>query len=110
MANAVKFTAHGGSLTVGLADVGDGLEISIEDTGAGIPAAELARIFDPYKQAHRGRGGSGLGLAIVKGLVEAHGGTVAVESEVDRGSRFVVRLPREAAPADISGAAVGPRA
>jgi two-component system, NtrC family, sensor histidine kinase GlrK len=110
MANAVKFTAHGGSLTVGLADVGDGLEISIEDTGAGIPAAELARIFDPYKQAHRGRGGSGLGLAIVKGLVEAHGGTVAVESEVDRGSRFVVRLPREAAPADISGAAVGLRA
>src|SRR5712692_743283 len=110
MGNAVKFTPHGGSLTVGLADVGDGLEISIEDTGAGIPATELSRIFDPYKQAHRGRGGSGLGLAIVKGLVEAHGGTVAVESEVDRGSRFVVRLPRDAAPADISGAAVGARA
>src|SRR6266851_652641 len=96
--NAVKFTPHGGAVTVGLTDLGPDVEIAVEDTGIGIPAPDLPRIFDPYRQAHRGRGGSGLGLAIVKGLVEAHGGSVQVESEVDRGSRFVVRLPRDRAP------------
>src|SRR6266568_3004556 len=97
--NAVKFTPHGGAVTVGLTDLGPDVEIAVEDTGIGIPALDLPRIFDPYKQAHRGRGGSGLGLAIVKGLVEAHGGSVQVESAAGRGSRFVVRLPRDGAPA-----------
>jgi signal transduction histidine kinase len=96
--NAVKFTPHGGAVTVGLTDLGPDVEIAVEDTGIGIPAPDLPRIFDPYKQAHRGRGGSGLGLAIVKGLVEAHGGSVQVESAAGRGSRFVVRLPRDCAP------------
>jgi signal transduction histidine kinase len=95
--NAVKFTPHGGAVTVGLTDVGPAVEIAIEDTGIGIPAAHLTGIFDPYKQAHRGLGGSGLGLAIVKGLVEAHGGSVEVESGAGRGSRFLVRLPRDGA-------------
>ena len=97
--NAVKFTPHGGAVTVGLTDVGPAVEIAIEDTGIGIPATHLTGIFDPYKQAHRGHGGSGLGLAIVKGLVEAHGGSVEVESGAGRGSRFLVRLPRDGAPA-----------
>ena len=96
--NAVKFTPHGGAVTVALTDEGPAVEIAIEDTGIGIPATELAAIFDPYKQAHRGRGGSGLGLAIVKGLVEAHGGSVRVESGAGRGSRFIVRLPRDGTP------------
>ena len=97
--NAVKFTPHGGAVTVGLTDVGPAVEIAIEDTGIGIPATHLTGIFDPYKQAHRGLGGSGLGLAIVKGLVEAHGGSVEVESGAGRGSRFLVRLPRDGASA-----------
>ena len=96
--NAIKFTPHGAAVTVGLADLGPEVEIVVEDTGIGIPATDLPRIFDPYKQAHRGRGGSGLGLAIVKGLVEAHGGRIRVESEEGRGSRFLVRLPRDVAP------------
>jgi signal transduction histidine kinase len=96
--NAVKFTPHGGAVTVGLTDVGARVEIAVEDTGIGIPATHLAGIFDPYKQAHRGHGGSGLGLAIVKGLVEAHGGSVQVESGAGRGSRFLVRLPRDGTP------------
>jgi signal transduction histidine kinase len=96
--NAVKFTPHGGAVTVGLTDLGSAVEIAVEDTGIGIPAGEISTIFDPYKQAHRGRGGSGLGLAIVKGLVEAHGGSVDAESAAGRGSRFRVRLPRSAAP------------
>jgi signal transduction histidine kinase len=97
--NAVKFTPHGGAVTVGLTDVGPAVEIAIEDTGIGIPATHLTSIFDPYKQVHRGHGGSGLGLAIVKGLVEAHGGSVEVESGAGRGSRFLVRLPRDGASA-----------
>ena len=98
VSNAIKFTPHGAAVTVGLTDLGPEVEIVVEDTGIGIPATELPHIFDPYKQAHRGRGGSGLGLAIVKGLVEAHGGGIRVESEEGRGSRFLVRLPRDVAP------------
>jgi signal transduction histidine kinase len=98
VSNAIKFTPHGAAVTVGLTDLGPEVEIVVEDTGIGIPATDLPRIFDPYKQAHRGRGGSGLGLAIVKGLVEAHGGRIRVESEEGRGSRFLVRLPRDVAP------------
>jgi signal transduction histidine kinase len=104
--NAVKFTPHGGAVTVGLTDVGPAVEIAIEDTGIGIPATHLTSIFDPYKQAHRGHGGSGLGLAIVKGIVEAHGGSVEVESGAGRGSRFLVRLPRGGAAA-IAAAPLG---
>jgi signal transduction histidine kinase len=96
--NAIKFTPSGGSVTVTLTDLGPEVEIAIEDSGIGIPAVELPRIFDPYRQAHRGHGGSGLGLAIVKGIVEAHGGHIQVESEEGQGSRFVARMPRAAAP------------
>ena len=107
--NAVKFTPHGGAVTVGLTDVGPAVEIAIEDTGIGIPATHLTGIFDPYKQAHRGHGGSGLGLAIVKGLVEAHGGSVEVESGAGRGSRFLVRLPRDGASAIAAAPSRGER-
>ncbi len=104
MGNAVKFTADRGAILVGLADRGDTIEIMVRDTGIGIPAGDLARIFDPYQQAHRGRGGSGLGLAIVKGLVEAHGGRVSVESEEGQGSCFLVCLPRnDRAPGEAQG-------
>lgn len=92
--NAIKFTPRGGSVGVELRDVGRGVTISVEDTGVGIPADVLPRIFEPYRQAHGGRSGSGLGLAIVKGLVEVHGGSLDVRSEEGGGSRFVVRLPR----------------
>ena len=60
---------------------------------SGIPADLVPKIFDPYEQAHRGRGGSGVGLTVVRGLVEAHGGRVWVESEEGRGSRFTFTLP-----------------
>ena len=74
------------------------------DTGVGIPADLVPKIFDPYEQAHQGRGGSGVGLTVVRGLVEAHGGRVWVESEEGRGSRFTFTLP-VAAPVVRSGLA-----
>jgi two-component system sensor histidine kinase GlrK len=98
LGNAVKFTPEGGTIQVGLTDRGAEVELTVRDTGIGIPASEVGRIFDPYQQAHHGRGGSGLGLAIVKGLVEAHGGQVSVDSREGEGSTFAVRLPRAGGP------------
>lgn len=93
-ANAIRFTPRGGRVAVGLAAGPSGLDLAVEDTGAGIPAAVLPRIFDAWRQAHAGHGGTGLGLALVRGVVEAHGGRVAVASEEGKGSRFTVHLPR----------------
>jgi signal transduction histidine kinase len=67
--------------------------VQVADTGVGIPADLVPSIFEPYEQAHRGRGGSGVGLMVVRSLVEAHGGRVRVESEEGRGSRFTFTLP-----------------
>jgi PAS domain S-box-containing protein len=96
LGNAAKFTQTGGRVTV-RARVEDAYAVvSVEDTGRGIPREEQARIFDRYWQARRGasRHGSGLGLAIARGIVEAHGGTLGVESEPGHGSTFTLRIPR----------------
>ena len=99
LGNAAKFTEAGGRVTVRARIEDAGAVVSVEDTGRGIPAEEQQRIFDRYWQSRRGasRRGSGLGLAIAKGIVEAHGGTLGVESEPGRGSTFTVRFPRGAA-------------
>ena len=108
LSNAIKFTERERRIGVEARAEDGELVLSVWDEGIGIPAADLARIFDPYVQARaapRGEG-TGLGLAIVKRLVELHGGAVMVESEVGTGSKFTVRLPglrprpvREPAPA-----------
>jgi len=92
--NSIKFTPRGGSIKVLVAEAGDRIELSVEDTGPGIPAAALPTIFDPYRRAHRSAKGTGLGLAVVKGMVEQHGGRIGVESEEGKGSCFTVSLPR----------------
>ncbi|MBI1737492.1 MAG: HAMP domain-containing histidine kinase [Candidatus Rokubacteria bacterium] len=97
--NAIRFTSAGGAVTVRLVDAGREVEIRVEDTGVGIPAAALPTIFESYQQAHRNRGGTGLGLAIVRGMIDAHGGRITVESEEGKGSRFTIVLPRERARA-----------
>jgi two-component system sensor histidine kinase BaeS len=101
--NAIKFTPRGGSVTVDVrGEPGGGASITVADTGIGIEAAELPRIFDRFfrgSRATEARGsGSGLGLAIVRGIVEMHGGTVAVESRPGAGSTFRVVLPANARP------------
>lgn len=92
--NAIKFTPPGGTVRVGVADAGPHLEMAVRDDGPGILAADLHRIFEPYQQAHHGRKGSGLGLAIVKELVSAHGGTITVDSEEEKGTCMTVCLPK----------------
>lgn len=95
VANALRFTPPGGRVTVRLHHTDNEIQIQVEDTGIGIPAALLSVIFDRFRQAHSGKGGTGLGLAIVRAMVEAHEGHVTVESEEGKGSRFTIRLPRE---------------
>ncbi|MEO8570185.1 MAG: HAMP domain-containing sensor histidine kinase [Chloroflexota bacterium] len=112
VANAVKFTPRGGSVSVDVAATPSGARIDVTDTGVGIEAAELPHIFERFyrgSRANEARGsGSGLGLAIVRSIVDMHGGTVEAESRVGRGSRFVVTLPRD--PRLIEGTPAAQRA
>lgn len=96
--NAVKYTPQGGRIEFTAARDGDHGIVTVEDTGIGIPAEKLPRIFDLFVQLdgpeERRQGGLGLGLTLVKRLVEMHGGTVEARSEgAGKGSAFVVRLP-----------------
>jgi PAS domain S-box-containing protein len=98
--NAVKFTV-GGAVTIALSQRGDLVRCEVRDTGIGIPADQLPRLFDDFVQvdssARRKFGGTGLGLAISKQLVEAMGGRIGVESEPGVGSTFWFELPAAAA-------------
>lgn len=93
--NAVKFTAHGGTVVLCARRRGDVVYLGVRDTGIGIPASDLPRIFDRYWQSRRADRtlGAGLGLAIAKGIVEAHGGRLSVRSELGKGSTFTCGLP-----------------
>jgi PAS domain S-box-containing protein len=97
ISNALKFTPADGSITVRLGQDGANVTLEVTDTGIGIPPDKLERIFDRFYQVDgsptRRYGGTGLGLALVKGIIEAHGGTVSVQSTVDEGSTFKVTLP-----------------
>jgi two-component system phosphate regulon sensor histidine kinase PhoR len=96
VANAIKFTEEGGTITVRAAADGENVILSVIDTGIGIEMDQQARVFERFFKADKGRGagGTGLGLAIVKHIVLAHGGNVGVESRPGRGATFTVRLPR----------------
>jgi signal transduction histidine kinase len=119
LTNAVKFTPEQGYVEVGLQRRGDEAEITVSDTGIGIPADFLPHVFDRFCQAddsiHSRYGGLGLGLAIVKHLVELHGGNISADSAGEGcGARFVLRLPlaarRNDAMAPRSSAASAPQA
>jgi signal transduction histidine kinase len=104
-------------VSVGVADAA--VEINVTDNGPGIPPAQMEHIFERFVRGDAGLtqrvGGTGLGLAISKSLVELHGGTIGVDSEVGRGSTFTVRLPLaapgavEAPPSGLRAIAEGPR-
>jgi signal transduction histidine kinase len=95
--NALRHTPEGGLVVLQARPVGDMVQVSTSDTGRGIPEDALPNVFDRYFQAERGERhveGTGLGLAIVKQLVEAHGGTISVESEIGQGTTFRFTLPQ----------------
>ena len=103
VANALRFTPSGGSVTVRVHATETDVRVLVEDTGAGIRAELLPHVFERFRQAHSGLGGTGLGLAIVRAMAEAHGGRVTVESEEGRGSRFTITLPQGAqTPAPVA--------
>jgi signal transduction histidine kinase len=98
LANAVKFTPDGGRVRLeARRNGGDWLEFSVHDSGIGIAAKELPRLFAPFEQLDSSRArkyeGTGLGLSMVKRLAELHGGDVNVQSELGKGSTFTVRIP-----------------
>lgn len=94
--NALKFTPDRGRVTIGAEEQGDQVRVSVADTGAGIPAEDLPRIFERFYKVDRARekSGTGLGLAIARHVVEAHGGRIWAESVEGKGARFYFTVPK----------------
>jgi signal transduction histidine kinase len=93
--NAVKYTPQGGEVTVSVSEHDSWVNLEVSDTGVGIPKDQIPLIFERFYRTDEARttGGSGLGLSIAWQIAEAHGGTIAVESKLDEGSTFVLRVP-----------------
>jgi len=111
LSNAIKFTQQGSSITITISEAERGYaRVSVEDTGCGIPEGSLPHVFDRYWQAQgTAHLGTGLGLAIAKGIVEAHGGTMSVESRVGHGTTFSFTLPLALDPVGLPIHAVADR-
>jgi two-component system phosphate regulon sensor histidine kinase PhoR len=96
--NALKYTPAGGRISVAVSPRNGEVEVSITDTGRGIPADDLPHVFERFYRADRSRtrgsGGTGLGLAIAKHIIEAHGGHISVRSRRNEGTTFTVTLPK----------------
>lgn len=91
--NSIKFTPAGGQVSLSVRRSDEQIVLCVQDTGTGIPAAELPTIFEQYRRRGNHGAGSGLGLFIVKAIVEAHGGSVTIDSAVGNGTAVTVRLP-----------------
>ncbi len=94
--NSLNHTPPGGEITLAARLEPDWIRIEVSDTGAGISARDLPRVFDRFYRADKARsspGSVGLGLAIVKGIATLHGGRAEIESEVGRGTRIILALP-----------------
>jgi PAS domain S-box-containing protein len=95
--NALRYTLTGGTVTIHTFEQADSMVVEVQDTGIGIAAADLPHIFEHFYRANKAKAtdvsGTGLGLAIVKKIVEMHHGSIEVESELEKGSAFRIRLP-----------------
>jgi signal transduction histidine kinase len=97
LSNAIKFTPRNGTTTVTLRHEGDGLAIAVADTGIGIAPENVARAFEPFRQVDnrlaRKYEGTGLGLPLSQRLMALHGGTLTIDSAVDRGTTVTMHFP-----------------
>jgi two-component system phosphate regulon sensor histidine kinase PhoR len=108
VSNAIKYSPSGGEVTVRMSADDMWLHVSVSDQGIGIPADKLVRVFEKFERIDnrdtRQAGGTGIGLFLVKHLVELHGGTILVESEIGKGSTFIFEIPlRPSDPPEIQG-------
>jgi signal transduction histidine kinase len=101
--NALRHTPEGGRIVLSAKGAGDQVELAVQDSGPGLKAEDLERIFDRFYRTDVSRqrdgafaGGSGLGLAIAKSIVQAHGGSILAASEPGKGLRVILRLPKKA--------------
>jgi signal transduction histidine kinase len=85
----------GGTLKIEMSSSEDWLHISVRDTGIGIPSNISEKIFDPFFTTKPEMKGTGLGLSITHGIIERHGGSIELESELGKGSNFIIQLPLE---------------
>ncbi len=100
LSNAVKFNKpHGNVLLFAAPSPGGALLVSVSDSGIGIPAGEVSKVFEPFGQvrggAHVAHEGTGLGLSLSKKLIELHGGTIALESQLNKGTTVTILFPPE---------------
>lgn len=107
LSNSIKFTKPGDKINVYIKDKKDSIEISVKDTGIGIPEDKIDIIFERFRQVNksftREHEGSGIGLALVKSLVELHGGTIQAKSVLGKGSEFIIALPvKEVAHSEVA--------
>ena len=97
--NAIRYTPDGGEITVRVGGSGNHVWVTVKDTGIGIPKDQLPHIFDRFYRVDRARsralGGSGLGLSIAREIVMKHGGDISIDSEPGKGTKVVIRLPKE---------------
>ncbi len=109
VSNALKFTPEGGSVEVSTRLNGDHVAIEVSDTGIGIPVADQPRLFERFFRSSvaddQAIPGTGLGLAIVKAIVDAHKGTIVIDSKEGRGTTFRVDLPLTVAAEKVEEAA-----
>ncbi len=106
LSNSIKFSEEGKHVWLSCEEKEETVEISVKDEGRGIPAEAIPKLFDRFHQVSKEDGkrgkGTGLGLSITKALVEAHGGNIRVESELGKGTTFIISLPRNSTTAETA--------